>query len=386
MALSEQVLRDLADCHGTPLLALDCEQLREQYRQLQDALPGVGLYYAIKAFPNAAAVKTLAACGAGFDVASNGEISLLKQQGVNPRHCIHTHPIKKHSDIKTALRFGCTTFVVDNVTELEKFQAYKSRVGLLLRISYRNPDAVVDLSRKFGCSLEEAPLLLARARALGIQVKGLSFHVGSQCQSAEVQAAALEACAELVAQQRALGHTLSLIDIGGSFPVPYADTVPDIHTYCAPLRAALAALDSDIEVIAEPGRYLVAAAVQGVFSVVGKALRGQRPWYYLDDGVYGSFSGIIYDHAQYPLKAMVLGDPETHIATLAGLTCDSIDVIAEEIRLPVLQPGDLVVGEMMGAYTAASATEFNSLSKAKIVAVNEDVLNDVPHSLVSYLA
>ncbi|MEM8984463.1 MAG: type III PLP-dependent enzyme, partial [Pseudomonadota bacterium] len=153
MSISDRTLRALAAEHGTPLLVLDGGEIRARYRALAAALPNVALHYAIKALPHDAVVRALWHEGAGFDVASAGEIGVLRREGVDPRRCIHTHPIKKPADIKAALRFGCTTFVVDNLTEIDKFVPFRHRVALLLRLSFRSPDAVVDLSRKFGCSL-----------------------------------------------------------------------------------------------------------------------------------------------------------------------------------------------------------------------------------------
>lgn len=149
--------------HGSPLLILDCEQLEKQYHALQHALPGVGLYYAIKSLPHAAAVRTLDALGCGFDIASSGEIELLREQGAEARHSIHTHPVKRDRDIRDALRFGCTTFVIDNIWELEKFVCYRHRVGLLIRVSFPNPNTAIDLSRKFGCQADEVSLLIQKA-------------------------------------------------------------------------------------------------------------------------------------------------------------------------------------------------------------------------------
>ena len=369
--MTSQQARELATQHGTPLLAIDCHELADRYRALQQALPGVDFFYAVKAFPNSTVVKVLNSLGAGFDIASAGELKLMREQHISPRRCIHTHPIKKDREIRAALRFGCTTFVVDNLAELEKFVPYRNRVGLLLRVSYRNPDAVVDLSKKFGCDLRNAPMLLARARELGIRVKGLSFHVGSQSATATAQAQAVRACGELIRDEAGKGTALSILDIGGGFPVDYRGGIGNIESFVAPLKVALAELPAGVEVIAEPGRYLVASAVTGLFSVVGKAHRGEQTWYYLDDGVYGSFSGIVYDHAHYPLRPLV--ESETlQSCVVAGPTCDSIDVIAEDARLPELNVGDVLIGEMMGAYTAASATEFNSLAKAEIVALNDE--------------
>jgi ornithine decarboxylase len=356
--------------HGAPLLVLDCDILAAQCRRLQRALPGVDLYYAVKSLPHPDALLTLQQAGVGFDLASCGEIELVKRAGGVPRRTIHTHPIKRDADIRAALRFGCTTFVVDNADEILKFAAYKNRVGLLLRVAFRNADAVVDLSRKFGCDLHEVPHLMALARRLEIHIKGFSFHVGSQCRDARRHSEAIEACNRLIREYAHQGPApQSVLDIGGGFPVDYGDRATSVAAFCGPIRQAMAQLPHFVQVIAEPGRYLSAPSVTTLTTVVGRALRDGRHWYYLDEGVYGAFSGQIYDHARYPLE--VFSDRgERHASVLAGPTCDSIDVIAEEVALPELHLGDLVVGHMMGAYTAASASNFNSLPKTPIVVLN----------------
>lgn len=364
--LSDVEIQRLAEQNGSPLLVLDCAQLQKQYKSLQQALPGVDFFYALKAFPNDAVINSLKQMGAGFDLASSGEIEQIRQHRVNPRRTIHTHPIKKDKDIRDALRFGCTTFVIDNIEELKKFRKYRHRVGLLLRLSFRSMTAKVDLSRKFGCAAAEALHLIHRARQMGIHIKGLSFHVGSQSTSPDAHVDAIQHCLDIMAQS---DEPLSTLDIGGGFPVNYDSNTVTIEQFCAPIRTALEAIPSDINVIAEPGRFLVAPAVISISSVIGKANRSGTTWYYLDDGVYGSFSGRIYDHAEYPLRT--LNSTDVKPCVLAGPTCDSIDVIAENILLPEMEIGDLVIAEMMGAYTAATATGFNSLDKAKIIVLNE---------------
>ena len=364
--ISDAEIQQLAEQYGSPLLVLDCGQLREQYKSLQHALPNVDFFYAVKAFPNDAVINTLKQMGAGFDLASLGEIEQVRQHRVNPRNTIHTHPIKKDKDIRDALRFGCTTFVIDNIEELKKFRKYRHRVGLLLRVSFRGTTAKVDLSRKFGCAADEAIHLIHRAQQMGIHVKGLSFHVGSQSTSPDAHVDAIQYCIDIMSQSDV---PLSTLDIGGGFPVDYDGSTVAIDEFCAPIREALKTVSPDINVIAEPGRFLVAPAVISISSVMGKANRSGTTWYYLDDGVYGSFSGRIYDHAEYPLRTLTTGNAKPCV--LAGPTCDSIDVIAENISLPEMEIGDLVIGEMMGAYTAATATDFNSLNKATIIVLNE---------------
>jgi len=370
------VYRQMAEQHGTPLLLLDCDKLAEQFNALTHALPKVELYYAIKSLPHPAAIQTLGALGANFDIATSGEIELLRAQGTRARKTIHTHPIKRDKDIRDALRFGCTTFVIDNIYELEKFIDYRHRVGLLVRVSFPNPNTPIDLSRKFGCREDEAMLLIQKAQSLGLHVKGLSFHAGSQCPDSTNHVHAIKQCGKIIdAVFQASGKILSILDIGGGFPVEYITPVMDIQAFCRPINAALKELPAHLHIIAEPGRYLSAPAMTAVSRVMGKAKRGDATWYYLDDGIYGSYSGQMFDHATYPLT--IFSDiKETQQAVLAGPTCDSIDVIAEQITMPPLDIGSVVIGHQMGAYTSASATNFNLFDQAKIVAINAPELTN----------
>jgi ornithine decarboxylase len=369
--LTEAEIRGLVARFGSPLLVLDCDQVRRQYQALKAALPGVDLHYALKPLPHAAVVACLRDEGAYFDLATTGEVELVKAQGVAPERCIHTHPIKRDSDIRDALRFGVTTFVADNADEIKKFVRYRKRAELLLRVSFRSPSAVVDLSKKFGCEPGAVLGLIELARRLGIRVRGLSFHVGSQATDPAKYVEAIRACTNLIGEALLAGlPALEILDIGGGFPVPYGEDVMPIDTFCAPIREALAKLPKHVRVIAEPGRFISAPAAIAVSSVMGRAKRDGRWWYYLDDGLYGTYSGQLFDHAKYPV-ASLRQDGELQPSVLAGPTCDSIDVIDDSILLPELEVGDLIVGRMMGAYTWASATDFNFFKRAKVVVMNE---------------
>jgi ornithine decarboxylase len=365
-----QIQRLVAE-FGSPLLIVDCERVRAQFRRLQKALPGVDLHYALKPLPHAAVVRSLVAIGGYLDLATTGEVQLVSSLGVDPARCIHTHPIKRDKDIRNALSAGVTVFVADNPDEVRKFRRYRDRAELLLRVSFRSPGAVSDLSRKFGCDPEAALDLARLAAGLGIQLRGLSFHVGSQAPDSLKHVEAIEACARLLAAARRekLG-VLDTLDIGGGFPIDYAKRVPDILKFCAPIRQALQKLPKRIRVIAEPGRYIVGPTAIAVASVMGRAEREGFWWYYLDDGVYGCFSGQLFDHAQYPIESLRTGG-ELKPSVLAGPTCDSVDVIVEKIMLPKLKSGDLIIGRAMGAYTWATASEFNFFPKPTVVSVNE---------------
>ena len=378
----ETPFRELVERHGAPLLVLDCAVLRQRYRELCDALPGVDLFFAIKSLPEKAALVALAREGAGFDVATTGELDLLREIGANPQHTIHTHPIKRDQDIRDALQFGCTTFVVDNIDELMKFRNYASRVEILLRVSFRNREAVSDLSRKFGCSVKDVPFLLTEAAKHGILIKGLSFHVGSQSMHSDTHVAAVKACEPFFRETQALGAgPLNVLDIGGGFPVDYEGKGLDLAEFCRPIREALQEYPAHVQVIAEPGRVLSAPCITSISTVMGRAERGGLWWYYLDDGVYGAYSGQIYDHAHYPLTVFS-DEASRRESVLAGPTCDSIDVISERAELPLMNIGDLVVGKQMGAYTIATASEFNSIPKPRVVALHED---DASEANVRYL-
>jgi len=337
----EKPYRRLLEQHGSPLLVLDV-------------------------------MSTLAREGAGFDVATNGELELLRSIGANPAATIHTHPIKRDGDITAALQFGCNTFVVDNIDELLKFRNHQSRVEILLRVSFRSKNASCDLSRKFGCALPDVPYLLTEAARLGIRVKGLSFHVGSQSASSDAHVEAIRACRAFFGQSTLAGVShLAVLDIGGGFPVDYARKGFDLEQFCRPINQALMDYPEHVRIIAEPGRILSAPAMISISTVIGRAQRDGHSWYYLDDGVYGAYSGQIYDHAHYPLT--VFSDHAAlQDSVLAGPTCDSIDVISEHAMLPPMEIGDIVLGEKMGAYTLATAGEFNSIPKPNLVVLNHE--------------
>jgi ornithine decarboxylase len=366
---SREAIQHLVARYGSPLLVIDAERVRQQYRRLAAALPDVDLHYALKPLPHSSLITTLDAEGAFFDLATNGEVELVRRLGVAPERCIHSHPIKRDSDIRTALSFGVTRFVIDNPDELRKFTKFRSRASLLIRVSFRSPDAQVDLSRKFGCDPEAVAELYRLAAELRINIDGLSFHTGSQNADSAMIVRAINVCRELLQSATEAGHSPHILDIGGGFPVAYLKPAMPIEEFCAPIKAALAKLPPALRVIAEPGRYIAAPAAIAVASVMGRALRDGRWWYYLDDGLYGSYSGQLYDHARYPVEALRQGEPRLP-SVLAGPTCDSIDVIAENLMLPELKAGDLIVGRAMGAYTWASASEFNFFPKATVVAVN----------------
>jgi ornithine decarboxylase len=354
--------------HGTPSLFLSQSRLRDNYRALSYALPGVELFYAVKSNAHPEIVSILAGEGCLFDICTNGEIDIVKGCGITAQKCMHTHPIKRDSDIRYALDFGIDLFVVDNEFELEKFLPYADRAKLLVRMSIQNPTCVVNLSHKFGCAPTQTYALIARAHGMGLKVAGISFHVGSQNESPLKYIEALDFCRDICRKAALNGINLDIIDIGGGFPINYLNPVLPIQRFCQPINEYLERYFSKYRIIAEPGRILSGPTMVLAARIMGKSLRSGVWWYYLDEGVYGSFSGKIYDHAEYPL--LVPRSGETANSVLAGPTCDSIDVLYENIALPALEIGDVLLFDSMGSYTTASASNFNGFPKAKIVLID----------------
>ncbi len=167
--------------------------------------------------------------------------------------------------------------------------------------------------------------------------------------------------------------TPRILDIGGGFPVDYQlDGSLNIYDFCEPIWKSLADIPSSIKLLAEPGRFISAPCMTSISSVMGKADRNDKTWYYLDDGLYGTYNGQLYDHIDYPISVPYLKGDQ-YPSALSGPTCDSFDMIREEIMLPKMNVGDLVVGKMMGAYTWASASTFNFFPKANVVVLDTDV-------------
>lgn len=358
---------ELVGEHGTPALFLSAGRLRENYRELEAALPGVSLYYAIKANPLPQVVSILEEEGSCFDIASSGEIEVARSCGIDGSRCIHTNPIKRDSDIRAALDFGITTFVADNPSELVKFAPYRDSARVLIRLSIQNPQCLVNLSHKFGVRPEQALDLIRQARDQGLTVEGIAFHCGSQNENVLKYTEALDYCRDICRMAAVEGCTLNTIDIGGGFPVDYVNPVTPIAQFCQPINEYLERYFATYRIIAEPGRYICGQALTLATRVIGKSVREGIRWYYIDDGLYGSFSGKVFDHADYPMYVPRSG--ERYTSTIAGPTCDSIDIPYENIALPELEVGDVLLFGAMGAYTNATSTQFNGLPPAKVVAV-----------------
>jgi ornithine decarboxylase len=281
---------------------------------------------------------------------------------------IYANPTKPRETLQALDQYKpLVTF--DNLTELKKIKAYAPHAGVVVRLRVPNTGSMVELSSKFGCDPAEAVDLMVAASDLGLVVEGVSFHVGSQCCNFENYVQSLNMAAAVMAEARSRGHPMKILDIGGGFPAPYHQDVPPIKTLARKINAEIDRLfPKDVEIIAEPGRFMVASAAWAVARIIGKARRDGKTCYYIDDSVYHTFSGIIFDHCKYPLRAFKGG--KTEICAVFGQTCDGLDVLSLSEELPDLKLDDLVYAENIGAYGSASATWFNGFPPAKVVHVN----------------
>jgi ornithine decarboxylase len=378
--MTNHQLQNLARKHGTPLVVIDHDILRRNYAAFRRHLPKVQCYYAVKANPDPAIVRTFYRAGASFDVASLPEFMLVCEniRRLSPRaqqdfiwdKIIYANPTKPRATLEALDRYKpLVTF--DNLTELHKIRRHAPRAGLVLRLRVPNTGSMVELSSKFGCDAGEAVDLIAEAFRIGLIVEGLSFHVGSQCTNFEnfVQALNLSAAVMREAKDR-LGRPIRILDIGGGFPAPYNKHVRPFSELARKINVEIQRLfPRDLEILAEPGRFLVATAARAVARIIGKAVRDGKRCYYIDDSVYHTFSGIIFDHCPYPLKAFKRGRAE--VCAVFGQTCDGLDTISQSELLPDLEIDEMVYAENIGAYSNASATWFNGFPPAKVIHLNE---------------
>jgi len=364
-----QRIHALMALHGSPLMVLDRARLIAEYQHFRRLLPRVALYYAVKANPHPDVIRTFAELGGCFDVASEGEMRHVLAQGVEPGRLIFANTVKRPEALEFANTAGVDFVTFDNEPELYKIAKHAPGCRVLCRIKVGNGGSQVNLSLKFGADPEQAVPLLLKARALGLRAEGVSFHVGSQCAEYASYLGAFETTAAVVADARRRGLEVETVDIGGGFPIRQTvDESVTIQNYGARMRRDLDRLFPEpVRLIAEPGRALVGPAGLLLSRVVGRSIRNNMNYYYLDDGVYGDFSGLVFDHAKYDLKA--LKRTPKFLSYVAGPTCDSFDTIARGVELPELEVGDVVYVPNIGAYSCASALTFNGIPPAKVIVV-----------------
>ncbi|HMF30437.1 MAG TPA: type III PLP-dependent enzyme [Candidatus Lokiarchaeia archaeon] len=369
----------LASEHGTPLIIIDHAKIRDNWETFRAQFPRIQPFYSIKANPEPEIVRTLFDLGANFDVASGPEFQLLLNViGNDPdlgdflsNHVIMANTIKSVETLELVDPYNLL-MTYDNPEELKKIAEHCPHARLVLRIVVPNKRSIVELSSKFGAMPKNAPNLIQEALDIGLPVEGLSYHVGSQCNNLEnfTRAASLAANIFNRVEAKNLNCELKVLDIGGGYPAPYdANSLP-VTTLATALNPLLDKLfPPSVKIIAEPGRYMVATAATSVSKIIGKAVRKGLMFYYIDDGVYNTFSGKIYDHQTFTFHAF--RDGSNLPSAVVGPTCDALDKISLNESLPDLSVGERLYSENVGAYTNCSASTFNGFPLAKIVHINQ---------------
>lgn len=368
--LNKEETEALAQEYGTPLLVLSLEQIEKNYRLLRTHLPRVKVFYAIKANPHRRILELMRDLGSNFDVASDGEIMELSSLGVDGSRMIYANPMKTVNGLRACRNAGVGKMTFDSAGEIDKMARECPGATVLLRIRIDNSSAHVDLNKKFGAAREQALELLLKAREAGLDAAGIAFHVGSQTTSADPYLYALDIAREIFEEAAAAGMQLRIMDIGGGFPIPEPKVRFNLQEMLNQINARLDEDFPGVEIWAEPGRFICGTAVNLITSVIGVTERGGQPWYFLDEGLYGTFSGVLFD--QWDFKLISFKEGEQVAATFAGPSCDSLDIMFRGKMTVRQQEGDLILVPICGAYTSASATTFNGFSKANFV-VWEDV-------------
>jgi ornithine decarboxylase len=370
---------------------IDLGEITKAYNKWTTLLPRVKPHYAVKCNPNPVILEALATLGCNFDCASENEIKTIIEITADPSRIIFANPCKMSSQIRYARANDVDLMTFDCEEELYKIKLYHPYAKLILRLAVDDSKSLCKFNKKFGCRVEQVDELLRIAKTLKLDIVGFSFHVGSGCSSAENFYEAIRDCRSATDIASSIGFHINTIDIGGGFPgvdrtIRFEDIARRVNDGIDDFFEDM----PDVQFISEPGRYFAQRSHILVLNVIGKkilyesavanaldksvnALELAQPLdmvhptksddkriiYYLNDGVYGSFNCIYFDHNVPTILPFNERDGWKYKSTIFGPTCDSIDLICENAMLPELAIGEWVYVEDFGAYTAASSSAFN---------------------------
>jgi ornithine decarboxylase len=350
-----------------PYLLIDKELVKEKLALIGRNIRNSRVFYAVKANPDIEVLRYVNTFGLGFEIASEGELRMLASLGVEPGRIITSNPVKTFKFLEEAVDYGVTYYAYDSEAEVEKLARYAPGSNVYTRLTVPNEGSEWPLSKKFGVELEDAARLLLLAKEAGLNPVGITFHVGSQCNNVYNWNSALDKASELWDLAAGNGIKLTILNIGGGYPIRYKKKVADINTIEAKINKSLRQNFSDeVQVFIEPGRAVVGDAGVFVATVIGKAARGDENWLYIDVGVFNglmeSVGGIKYNY--------IVGSREEPVKwTIAGPSCDSFDVIDRDVMLPEPEVGNRILIPSSGAYTISYASEFNGFSIPKTILI-----------------
>ncbi|KEY80558.1 ornithine decarboxylase [Aspergillus fumigatus] len=373
-------LFSLSNCDGwaiadEPFFVADLGQVIRQHRRWRVNLPDVLPFYAVKCNPDPNLLRLLANLGTGFDCASIEELRTVLSLGVDPCRIIFANPCKSVSSLVFAARTGVTRTTFDNLDELDNIRTFLPNAELVLRLYASDSDALINLGEKFGATVEASLPLLQRARELGLDVCGVSFHVGTGASNASAYVTAIRDAKIVFGYGKNLGFDMNLLDIGGGFQDSNLEDIACV------LRPILKEEFPGVRLLAEPGRYYVRSAYTLACKVLSRRRHSgtdhhDRPdMLYQNDGVYGNFMNVLIEKETVRPSLVAYTWPfhsrgndtrrklEEHRYTIWGPTCDSMDCVAKDVPMTSeIRIGDWLKYKNMGAYTIATATQFNGFS------------------------
>jgi len=346
---------------------MDIATLVDKFVQWRTLLPNIEPHYAVKCNPDLVFCETLHSLGAKFDCASQGEIVQMIKMGVAPEDIIFANPCKPKQHLLFAKKNGVKQMTFDNYQELLKIREVYPEAELFLRIVVDDYGALCQFSSKFGARLPDVPKLLQGAKEMGLNIVGVSFHVGSGQQTVEAFTDAIENAKKIFDMAESAGIKLKCLDIGGGFPGDDEDETIKFEILARNISQKIEELFPNVRVIAEPGRYFAAACCILATKITSVRDQTQAEYectsdylYYINDGVYGSFNNIIMDHATcIPSFLQEKSSDQVYRSTIFGPSCDGIDVIVKGYPLPKLVIGEWIYWKNMGAYTMCAAASFN---------------------------
>jgi len=350
-----------------PYLLMDKEVVKEKVSVIGKNIKNSKVFYAVKANPDVEVLRFLNSLGTGFEIASEGELQILASLGVEPERIITSNPIKTFKFLEQAVDYGVNYFAYDSMVEVEKLAKYAPGCNVYVRLSVPNEGSEWPLSKKFGVELDAASELLVYAKGKGLNPVGITFHVGSQCNNIYNWNTAVDKARDLWENAEQNGIKLRMLNIGGGYPIRYTKNVVDVETIEKKVNKVIyQKFPEDIDIFIEPGRAVVGDAGIFVSTVIGKAMRGDENWLYIDVGV---FNGLMESVGGIKYTYVVGSRNEPKTWTISGPSCDSFDVIDKEVELPEPEVGNRILILSSGAYTISYASEFNGFSIPKTILI-----------------
>jgi diaminopimelate decarboxylase len=362
----------LAGEHGTPLVVYCEETLRAQARAYREAAPGALVVYGTKAFANVAVLRILAEEGVGADVSTLGELAFARAAGIGGDRLLFHGNNKSDEELRAAAEAGAIV-VLDAPDEPERAAAAgveRVLVRLTPGVDAHTHEAIRTAhdESKFGLLPERALLVIEDARARGLDVLGVHFHVGSQLSRIDESLLAVERLLAFV--DRVDGWQPKLLDIGGGLGITYthADEVPTIEEFVGPL---VAALPDGVQVVLEPGRSLVGRAGVTLYRIGVVKDSGGVTYVAIDGGMSDNPRPQLYGARYEALLANRADELPDGIFRVAGKHCESGDVLIQAAELPHPRRGDLLAVPSTGAYTLALGSTYNGVPRPAVVLVHD---------------